>query len=240
MTETYKYGILSLGGELTYTRVKLQSPVRYDLISKYYNVFQANQCQPHGRKPGAGVSKAARRQGPGAGRARQPFVYGYGRRVVTVPNAVGGRLSHPPMAVRRRKKMNKKLKTRVITQVYKSMFDTSLIGNRPRINLLESNCVVVPDGHLTRKFSSIRRVCDALGISKVLRLSRIRCNLFILSLAQQLDAISSYNIKGYGYGAIQNHSHMWELMRGGCCGRLTLITRGAFDRLLQAHPIFHD
>ena len=69
----YKYGRLSVEGELKYVFVHLKSPIRYDLISHYYNVFQNNNHQPQGRKFNAGVSKAAKRQGPGAGRARQPF-----------------------------------------------------------------------------------------------------------------------------------------------------------------------
>ena len=238
--ETYKYGQLSVKGVLKYVFVRLKSPIRYDLISHYYNVFQNNNHQPQGRKFNAGVSKAAKRQGPGAGRARQPFVYGHGRRVVTVPNAVGGRLAHPPRSIRRRKKLNKKFKARVITEIYKSMFDTALLSNRPRINLLESNCIVIPDGQLSRKFSSVRHIFEKLGISKILKFSKIKCNVLILALSKQVRAISSYNIKGYNYGEVQTHSHISELIRGGCCGRLTLITHGAFKKVTQDQCIFDD
>ena len=183
MSSKYVYGQYK-DGKIAYSELPLKNPVRYDIIKQYYRIINSNGKQTHLRKVNAGVSKAAKRQKPGAGRARQGWVYAGGRRVVTVPNAVGGRLAHPP-GPKKRRKNNIKLKKRAIVEIYKSMFDTKKLKSRPKLNTLNSNCIVVPDNALTLKFKSIKKIANDLQITQILR-SKMRCNIFILGMKNQL------------------------------------------------------
>lgn len=224
------YGEYTKKSGLKYFKIDF-SPINYNLIRLYNRVIFSHNKQTHTRKPGAGVSKAAKRQQPGAGRARQGWVYAGGRRVVTVPNAVSGRLAHPP-GKRKKLKLNKKIKKLAIDQIYKSIFDTGNISSRLKLNKLSSNCIVVPDDTFIREIKSVKKIAKELNILHILRF-KSACNIYILTLKNQISNINSYNLKGYNYSDVESSTNIHRLAAGGLCGRLTLITKSAFIYLIN-------
>jgi large subunit ribosomal protein L4e len=112
-----KVNVYSLNGKKTQDTLELpkvfEGDVRLDLIKRAVVSSQSMRYQPQGRDYFAGKRTSAEGWGPGRGVSRVPRVkgsrYSAGGKGAFAPQAVGGRVAHPPTTDKQiRKKINAK------------------------------------------------------------------------------------------------------------------------------------
>jgi len=130
-----KTGIYSLDGE---KKDELDLPssfmeeIRPDIIKKAIEAFEANEKQPYGPSPEAGMRHATEMQGVGQGMARVQRLTQYGgSRAAESPQTRGGRKAHPPKAEKKLgKKLNRQAKAKARRSALAAMTDIESIKNR--------------------------------------------------------------------------------------------------------------
>ncbi len=130
-----KTGIYSLDGE---KKDELDLPssfmeeIRPDIIKKAVESFEANEKQPYGPSPEAGMRHATEMEGVGQGRARVQRLTQYGgARAAESPQTRGGRRAHPPKAEKKiGKKLNKQAKAKARRSALAATSAIELVKNR--------------------------------------------------------------------------------------------------------------
>ncbi|MBX0294885.1 50S ribosomal protein L4 [Haloarcula nitratireducens] len=120
-----------------------ETPVRTDLIQKAVRAAQANRKQDYGTDEYAGLRTPAESFGSGRGQAHVPKQDGRARRV---PQAVKGRVAHPPKAEKDRSlDLNDKERQLAVRSALAATTDAELVAERGHEFDREEVPVVVSD-----------------------------------------------------------------------------------------------
>lgn len=179
-----KVSVYSLNGKKTGT-VELpkvfEEVIRPDLIKKAVLSSQSARYQPQGRDPFAGKRTSAESWGPGRGVSRVSRVkgsgYSAGGRGAFVPQAVGGRLAHPPRAEKRIiKKINAKERKKATESAIAATGIKELVEKRGHVidKVPEIPLVVSDDLESLKTTKEVKDTFSKLGLSEDLERAKDR------------------------------------------------------------------
>lgn len=179
-----KVSVYSLNGKKTGT-VELpkvfEEVIRPDLIKKAVLSSQSARYQPQGRDPFAGKRTSAESWGPGRGVSRDPRVkgsgYSAGGRGAFVPQAVGGRLAHPPRVEKRIiKKINAKERKKATASAIAATGIKELVEKRGHVidKVPEIPLVVSDELESLKTTKEVKDTFSKLGLSEDLERAKDR------------------------------------------------------------------
>jgi len=251
-------------GEIYETGKKIElpscfsTPVRLDLIREAFRTEQINKAQPYGTYPLAG------KKGSGKVRHRRhkyKTLYGMGisripRTILTrrgerfyfkgafIPGTVGGRAAHPPKAVKKRLKMNKKVKKLALDGAIAATASLELIkkrykkiGNLERLKLP----LIIDSSMLEKKPKEIIAFLEKMLGFTIKREKKVRAGkgkmrgrCYKKRCKVLLVGASSENVKrlrNYIDVAQTNHLNLSIIAPGGTPGRIIVWTTKAIEEL---------
>lgn len=130
---------------------------RPDLIKRAVLALQSTRFQPHGTDPYAGIRTSAESWGSGRGVAQIPRIKS-GSRAARVPQAVGGRVAHPPKAAKVLvKRINRKEKQKALRSAIAASISPDLVSSRG--HMFEGDLPIV----LEDQFEGISRTDDVIS-----------------------------------------------------------------------------
>lgn len=203
-------------------------------VVNYLKVVFYNNHQVQGRKIGAGIKTAAIPSGTGKNMSRQPriLVSGNFKRVVNVPNAIGGRQAHP-LKVEKiiRKKMNHKEKRYCRQGLLYSIFVEKYLKNRPYYeNSKNISPIIISD----ESYNLIKNCKDFTNFLKVIGYSAPdRKNSIILFNNRKLIKKNLSNLsvlKIINYKKLQD---LQELGSGTLLGKYVIFSESTIDYILK-------
>lgn len=254
-----KVNVYSLTGKKTGT-VELPSvfeeDVRPDLIKRAVLSSQSARHQPQGRDPFAGKRTSAESWGPGRGVSRVTRVkgsgYSAGGRGAFIPQAVGGRLAHPPSVEKRiMKKVNVKERRKATASAIAATGIKELVEKRghvinkvPEFPLVVSNELegVKTAKEITGVFSKLglsgdlerakdRKVRAGKGTMRGRRYKKKKSALLVVS---EDKGIFSGAGNHSGVDVVKaEHVGVEHLAPGTHYGRLTVYTESAIERIAE-------
>lgn len=224
-------------------------PVRIDLIRRAYHSAHTARLQPKGRDPLAGKRRCGESWGAGHSVARVPRLDT--GRAVFAPMARGGRLAHPPRVEKRiHEEINKKEMKLAIMSALSAIAKPEFVKRRGHIIETRSiPVIVVNDLENISKTKELKEVLKKLGLwSDVVRAqerTRIRAGkgkmrgrryitprsfLLLVSNLEAQVINAAFNLPGVDIATPETLSIL-HLAPGGVPGRLTLMTKGALEKL---------
>lgn len=250
-------------GKIDLPRV-FKEPLREDLILRAVLASQSKRRQPYGRYPLAGKRSSAHYHGArrvgrwrmmGREMARMPRIHGkipgfLMYRARKVPQAVKGRLAHPPKVEKVwAQKINKKERQKAIRSAIAATADKKLVQSRGHKvkDVKELPIVVENDVERIKKTSEVKKVFEALGLKDELkRISRkkvragkakgrgrkYKIKIGPLIVVGKDEGISKAvrRIPGTHVSRAKDLSAE-ELAPGATAGRLTIFTKSAIENL---------
>lgn len=233
-----------------------EEEVRHDLIKRAVVAAQSHRYQPHGVDVMAGKRTSAFSYGPGHGLSRSPRVKGHGYpaagRVAFVPIAVGGREAFPPLVEKKiREKINLKERKKAVASAIAATAKKELVEARghaiekvPEIPLVVSN-----DLETLKTSKEVREALEKLGVwEDVLRAKakKERAGKGKLRGRRYRRRKSALIVVGEDMGiarGARNHAGIdvalarsvgaEDLAPGTHCGRLTIYTQSALEKLKE-------
>lgn len=225
------------------------TPYRPDIIRKSYNSLHANQRQPYGASPTAGMSHATASVGKGRGMSRVPRLT-QGRQAALAPCVVGGRRAHPPKAERNwYEKLNKKEKQLARNSALAATSLKDIVQERGHILNTDVTLPIIVDDEFERlnKTKDVIQALEKIGVyDDVLRSAngkhiragkgknrgrkyRIPKSILIITTKDPLQK-SSHNLSGVDVTNL-TQLNIEHLAPGGVAGRLTVLSKSALTRL---------
>lgn len=221
------------------------TPYRPDIIQKSFNALHANQRQPYGASPAAGMSHATASVGKGRGMSRVPRLT-QGRQAALAPCVVGGRRAHPPKAERNwYEKVNKKEKQLARNSALAATAIKEIVQERGHILNKDVTLPIIVDDKFEQlsKTKDVIQALEKIGVyDDVLRSAngkhiragrgknrgrkyRIPKSILIITTKDPIQK-SSHNLSGID---VTNPSQLniEHLAPGGVAGRLTIVTKSA-------------
>ncbi|MEM1535887.1 MAG: 50S ribosomal protein L4 [Candidatus Pacearchaeota archaeon] len=232
-----------------------ETPVREDLIWKA--TITGVKRQPYGAYPLAGKQSSSGKQrharrrwkslyGRGISRVPRKFLIKKGEFYYMIgtfiPGTRGGREAHPPKAVRKEKKMNKKekilaLKSAIAATASKEWFEKKYKKTRIKCELP----IIIDSTILEKKNKEIVQFLEKLLGIKIKKKRKIRAGKGKMrgrkykksySLLLVLGKKEKKNLKNYGIETVQvDKLGVKHLASGGIPGRLTVYTENAIKEL---------
>jgi len=143
--------------------------IRPDLIKKAVEAFEANNKQPYGAYPEAGMRHATEMEGVGQGMARVQRLTQYGgAQAAESPQTRGGRKAHPPKAKKDLgKKLNRQAKAKARRSALSAMKDFETVkgrGHKIDDESLEFPIVIEDDIEDLEKTKEAVELLENLGI----------------------------------------------------------------------------
>jgi len=252
-----KVNVYSLDGKKTKTvdmPGSLDVPVRPDLIKKAVIASQSARYQRQGRDPFAGKRTSAEGMGPGRGISRITRVKGSGTSAAGsgafAPQAVGGRLAHPPLTQKNiLKKINAKERKKATASAIAATCIKELVEKRGHIigKVKEFPIIVTDDFESVKTTKEAGDALSNLGISGDLERARekkVRAGrgttrgrkykkkksaLLVVSEDKGISR-AARNHPGVDI-AIADNLGVEQLAPGTQCGRLTIYTESAIKKL---------
>jgi len=249
-------GIYSLDGE---KKDELDLPssfneeIRPDIIRKAVETFEANEKQPYGPSPEAGMRHATEMEGVGQGMARVQRLTQYGgARAAESPQTRGGRKAHPPKAEKKSgKKLNKQAKAKARRSALAAMTDPELVkarGHEIEQESLEFPIVVENEIEELQKTKEAVDLLENLGIypdverakegknirsgkgKRRNRKYRIPKSLLVVMSEDAIGKRAFSNLPGVTVKSPSNLT-IHDMAPGGALGRLTLFSVKAINEL---------
>lgn len=255
-----KVNVYSLGGKKTQDTLELPKvfdvDVRPDLIKRAVLSSQTQRYQPQGRDKFAGKRTSAEGFGPGRGVSRVSRVKGSGYSAsghgAFVPQAVGGRIAHPPTVEKRIvKKINAKERRLATASAIAATAVKELVEKRghvidkvPQIPLVTTDEL---EGLKTAK--DVEKALSKLGISGDLERAKekkVRPGKGTMRGRKYKKKKSALLVVGEDNGILKGaknipgidivkaeHMGVEHLAPGTHGGRLTVYTKSAIDAIAQ-------
>ncbi len=211
--------------------------VRPDIIKRAVVAIQSSRLQPYGPNWLSGKETSAFSFGPGRGLSRIPRVVGGGPtrgRGSIVPQAVGGRRSHPPTPTRKsKKKINQKEKSFATASAISASADKKLVSDRGHKlgSLDELPLIVVDDLEKLAKARDVKDLFLKMGLNEELlrRGQKKKGPLIVVSRDRGIKKASE-NIPGVNVATAKD-LNVEDLAPGAKPGRLVIYTLGALKIL---------
>lgn len=249
---------------------QFHEPVRPDLIKRAVLSIQSHKRQPFGTDPEAGKkvsSKISRRRrnykgayGHGISRVPRKILSHSGTRfnwqAAEVPSVVGGRQAHPPKVTKIwDRKMNNKERRKAIRSAMAASVDKALVVARGH-KVTEYPIVLDDAVESFKKSKEILDLFTKLGLddemeraskkTMVTGVGRTRGRTSkkrkgpLLVVSKSCDLYkAARNVPGVDIVIVDSLNA--ELLAPGCdCGRLTLYTKGAIDKLEKSNLFFEN
>jgi len=255
---TYIYGASGdVVGELELPDI-FYYPTRKDIIKRAFLSAFTAAIQPKGRDPLAGKRTTARFWGVGYGLARVPRLPGGTARFVV--SARKGHLAFPPRPDRRiHEEVNKNEKCIAIVAALAATARIELVKSRGHVFSAEKLPIVIVDEVETAysKTKEIREFLKKIGVWSDIERSRegtrIRAGkgkmrgrryveprsvLFILNSYTCPFAKSVRNLPGVDI-ATPNNLSILHLAPGGVPGRLTVVSKGALEKISSKYKVMY-
>lgn len=255
-----KVNVYSLGGKETSDVIELpkvfEEDVRLDLIKRAVLSSQSERYQPQGRDPFAGKRTSAEGWGPGRGVSRVSRVkgsgYSAGGRGAFVPQAVGGRIAHPPKVEKRIiKKINVKERRLATASAIAATAIKDLVEERghvidkvPQIPLVVSDKLenLKTAKEVEKAFSKLglsgdleraksRKVRAGKGTMRGRRYKKKKSALVVVSGSGDIFR-GAGNLPGVDVVKAE-HLGVEHLAPGTHGGRLTVYTKSAIDKIAE-------
>jgi large subunit ribosomal protein L4e len=231
-----------------------RSEIRQDLIRRAVIASQSNRRQPQGVDPFAGKRTSAESWGPGRGVSRVPRIKGRGHRAAGrgafVPQAVGGREAHPPVVQKIiKKKINVKERKKAIASAIAATGKMEMVKQRGHVidNIPQVPLIVSDKIEALKKTRDTKETFIKLGIwedIKRAKQKKIRPGKGKMRGRKYKKKKSALIVvsedRGIRLGA-RNHPGIdvvkveelgvEHLAPGGNCGRLTLYSESALEKL---------
>ncbi len=249
-------GIYSLEGE---KKDELDLPstfeeeIRPDIIRRAVEAFEANEKQPYGPSPDAGMRHATEMEGIGQGMARVQRLTQYGgARAAESPQTRGGRKAHPPKSEKKLgKKLNKQAKAKARRSGLAAMTEIELVkgrGHEIEEESLEFPIVVEDEIEELEKTKEAVDLLENLGIySDVERAKegknirsgkgkmrnrkyRIPKSLLVVLSDEAIGKRAFSNLPGVDVKS-PNNLTIQDIAPGGAIGRLTIFSVKAINEL---------
>lgn len=242
--------------------------VRPDLIKRAVLAMQSHKRQPFGTDPEAGKkysSKISRRRrnykgayGHGISRVPRKILSHSGTRfnwqAAEIPSVVGGRQAHPPKAEKIwTRKINDKERRKALRSAMAASVTKEFVSGRGHI-ISEYPLVLDDSVEGFKKAKEILALFEKLGLEKELERAskktaktgkaRMRGRTAkkrvgpLLVVSKKCDlSMAARNVPGVDIITVESLNA--ELLAPGCdCGRLTLYTKAAIDRLENENLFF--
>lgn len=245
-------------------------PVRPDIIKRAVEAIQANNRQPYGSYPFAGMQACAK-----VSRRRRDYKGSYGhaisrvpRKILTrngtrmnwvgafAPGTVGGRIAHPPKALKVwEKKINTKERRKAIRSALAATMVKELVKARGHVPPQAYPFIITDDLESISKTKDVEKALEALGFNAELerasertykagkarlrgrKYRRRKGPLFVVSKDCPLMK-AAVNVPGVDIVLI-NKINAELLAPGSVPGRLTLFTKSAIEKL-DKESLFYD
>lgn len=255
-----KVNIYSLSGRKTKDVVELpkvfEGDVRPDLIKRAVLASQSSRYQPQGRDPFAGKRTSAEGWGPGRGVSRVSRVkgsrYSASGRGAFVPQAVGGRLAHPPTVEKKIvKKINAKERKKATASAIAATAIKELVEKRGHVinKVLEIPLVVADEFEKLKTAKEVEKAFSKLGLSDDIERAKerkVRAGKGTMRgrrYKKKKSALVVVSGSGDIFRGASNHpgvdvvkaEHLGveHLAPGTHCGRLTVYTKSAIDKIAE-------
>lgn len=255
-----KVNIYSLSGRKTQDTLELpkvfEGDVRPDLIKRAVLSSQSERYQPQGRDPFAGKRTSAEGWGPGRGVSRVSRVkgsgYSAGGHGAIVPQAVGGRIAHPPKVEKQiKKKINAKERKKATASAIAATAIKELVEERGHVidKVPEIPLVVSDELENLKTAKDVENAFSKLGLSEDLQRAKdrkIRAGKGTMRgrrYKKKKSALVVVSGSGNIFQGANNHpgidvvkvEHLGveQLAPGTHYGRLTIYTKSAIDKIAQ-------
>lgn len=255
-----KVNVYSLSGKKTQDTLELpkvfEEGVRPDLIKRAVLASQTARYQPQGRDYFAGKRTSAKSWGPGRGVARVPRVKGSGSSAsghgAFAPQAVGGRIAHPPNVEKQiKKKINAKERRLATASAIAATAIKELVEERGHIidKVPQIPLVTTDDLEGLKTAKDVEKALSKLGISDDLnrakekkvrpgkgtmrgrKYKRKKSALLVVGNDQGILS-GAKNIPGIDIVKAE-HLGVEQLAPGTHGGRLTVYTKSAIDKIAE-------
>jgi len=255
-----KVSVYSLNGKKTGDTVELpkvfEEDVRPDLIKRAVLSSQSARYQPQGRDPFAGKRTSAESWGPGRGVSRVSRVkgsrYSAAGRGAFIPQAVGGRLAHPPSAEKRIiKKINAKERRKATASAIAATGIKELVGKRGHVidKVPEIPLVVSDELESVKTAKEVKDAFSKLGLSDDLERARdwkVRAGKGTMrgrrykkkkSALLVISDDGGISLGAGNYSGVDvvkaEHLGVEQLAPGTHYGRLTVYTKSAIEKIAE-------
>lgn len=158
--------------------IQFNEEIRPDIIKRDFLTIRANNRQPYGAKPGAGMrqhGKLSRRRrdfkgsyGIGISRVPRKILSGKGSRWnwvgAVAPGTVGGRRAHPPKAEKIWKiKINKKERRKSLRSALAAVVNKEIVKKRGHLIPEDYPFILSNDFEKIKKTKEIRKILEDIG-----------------------------------------------------------------------------
>jgi large subunit ribosomal protein L4e len=253
-----KVNVYSLSGKKTTDALELpkvfEEGVRPDLIKRAVLASQTARYQPQGRDPFAGKRTSAESWGPGRGASRISRVKGSGSSAsghgAFAPQAVGGRIAHPPTVEKQiKKKINAKERKLATASAIAATAIKELVLERGHVidKVLQIPLVTTDELESLKTAKDVEKALSKLGISGDLERAKekkVRAGKGTMRGRKYKRKKSALLVVGGDNGILKGasnipgidiveakHLGVEQLAPGTHCGRLTIYTKSAIDKI---------